>query len=154
MGEDARWVCHTCKTVCPRGGRPIFKTIPRYLTLQEVRVYRAAITRISSVFDTGDFADIAIVFLDQLSVWLKRHQGHNIHIGSDYSTDMMDLEEYHNETVGGVVDKLTRINSQLATVGIIERDSVQQIKSTILKHGSDADAAAKELYSRFSTREI
>lgn len=154
MGEDARWVCNTCKTVCYRGGRPIFQGIPAYMSLHGIRQHKEQITSFSSTFVLDD-KDSMIGFLDDLQRWLSRHEGHNIHIGSDYSTDMWDLDDYHSETVDGKISKLSNMDVRMSVVDAIAESSIRDIQKTLEEYADNRDELssrkiAEELYQKFS----
>lgn len=158
MGEDARWVCHTCKTVYSRGGRPIFQSIPRELTVGEIDAYKEQIRAFHEVFRLED-EDTMISFLDDLRRWASRHEGHNVHIGSDYSTDMMDLEEYHDETVDGEVSDLTEFEAQVQAMKGLEERTINKIRDVLMSRKLSGTArafnsAARELYRRFSVKDL
>lgn len=157
MGEDARWVCHTCKTVCPRGGRPELREFNT--SIRRLARLRLLLADLDPIVDIDGLKDHLIPFIDDLQRWLGRHKDHDIHIGSDYSTDMMDLENYHNETVDGKVDKRTRIECQLQAVNEIEAESIERIKKVIEEYAVNPgeislEKVAKDLYYRFSSREM
>lgn len=104
MGNDARWVCNTCKTVCSRGGRLIFHETLCTMSVATIAQLKSEIHDLSHKVVIGDL-DHIVGFLDDLQVWVRRHEGHNIHIGSDYSIDEMDLGGYHNELMNGKVSR-------------------------------------------------
>lgn len=156
MGADARWVCHTCKMVCPRGGRPMFVTIPRALTLQDIVWMKTYLAKLRATFELQDGEDITS-FLNDLHSWLGRHFGHDIHIGSDYSTDMMDLGDYRNESVDGKVSDCTRAEAQEKSMEEWAETSIQRIEEAIqgcVKGEKSVRATAEELYNHFSMRDL
>ncbi len=76
-------------------------------------------------------AESIIDFLDDLSKWLKRHQGHSFHIGSDYSIDGMDIDEYRNETLAGTVSALTRQEVALANYNEWNQSYILEIEGMV-----------------------
>lgn len=152
MGADARWVCHTCMTICARGGTHIFKSIPEFSTVEEVRLIKDQFCDLMQTIElVTDNEERYISFFDDLMIWLKRHEGHNTHIGSSYSTDMMDDEDYRNETLSGHVDTMTRGEKMVGMEVEARVQTVEDIKGIIDKHGSNTQAAAQELYDKFET---
>lgn len=155
MGADAVWVCHTCKTVCPRGGTPILRSSSEEMTVESTVSLKGQISDLGSKLEI-DNKDRIISFLDDLAAWLFRHQAHQIHIGSDYSTDLADLGDYYSETVDGKVSKITRYEAQCLDTNAFEETSIQEI-STVIQACIDGRAArdgAVELYNRFSMKDL
>lgn len=150
MGADARWVCHTCKTVCSRGGTPVVYYHDGVVTAMEVRTLLESVNALG--LEEGHFfeKDVITSFLDDLISWLGRHEGHVSNIGSDYSTDGMDLEDYYDEAVDGTKNSMTRHEVQMGCLQVFEKRALEDIKNTIREHGDDLDGAARELYNRFS----
>lgn len=153
MGEDARWVCHTCKTVCSRGGRPIFQFIPDDLSIGDIDNLKKQIVGLSREIVIENEGNI-VSFLDDLRTWLSRHIGHKTHIGSDYSTDVMDLDDYHNEAISGEVSSLTRHEARMESVNEWELKTIREIEQVIGEHSTEIKAGdtgpvARELYHRF-----
>lgn len=110
MGEDARWVCNTCKTICYRGGTPAIQH-GAIESRQEVTTLKEELRHLMESLRIED-CDDKMQFLDDLYTWLGVHEGHNILIGSDYSTDNMDLDNYRVESIDGVTHELTIIEEQ------------------------------------------
>lgn len=150
MGADARWVCHTCKTVCSRGGRPMLNIGASFLA-DNIPELKARVSFFAEAFMLDD-KDRYISFLDNLYTWLSRHKEHNIHIGSDYSIDGMSLEEYYDELLDGTISKMTRIEAQLACFDQWQESSVRDIEETIKRHGKNTHGAAVELHNRLAMR--
>ena len=156
MGESARWVCHTCKTVCPQGGRPIFQGTPSEITTDDIDNLRGQIEALNTEVRVKD-EDVMISFLNDLRKWLSRHEGHDIHIGSDYSTDMMDLDDYRNESVDGKVSDCTRAEAREKSMDEWIETSIREIDSIIqecINMKKKSRDAAVELYNRFSIRDL
>ena len=159
MGEDARWVCSTCKTVCYRGGTPIFEHIPPGITtVQDIKAQKAQFCLVMETIRlVGDDKDHYISFFDDLMVWLTRHEGHYIYIGSDSSTDMWDFDDFHRETLEGTVDPMSiddRLYKSEMEIGLSE---VHIIAAAIQKCIDDpgvmpVEKVAKELHDKFSAR--
>lgn len=152
MGQDARWVCYTCKTVCSRGGRPLVRGMD---SIEAVNQARLLIAQAREVFELDGKPEEVSSFLNDLSKWLSRHQTHNIHIGSDYSTDMMDLDDYHNESVDGKVSDCTRFEVRCKSVDEWEATARKQIEQVIRKHKDEIThgnmgTVSNELYQKFS----
>ncbi len=160
MGADARWVCFTCKTVCCRGGNPI--TINNVVSESDIRAGLSNLEELLKLVkvDKNGLASL-LSFLEDLATWLSRHEGHNIHVGSDYTTDMMDLDDYHNESVDGKVSDYTRLEAQTKSVNEWRQTSINSIKKVLRECEStgayglmvDVDKAAVELYDKFSMGE-
>lgn len=148
MGADARWVCHTCKTVCSGAGRPIFRSCNPVYSKHEIHALKEDLCKMNRVVELEDYNRYTS-FLDNLSRWLGRHEDHNFHIGSDYSTDMMDLEDYRDESLGGEVSRLTRHEIDMGYYNDFVKSQINDIKEIITKHGGDVDSAAKELYDKW-----
>lgn len=158
MGADARWVCHTCMTVCPRGGKHIFTTVLDGPTVDEVEGIK---TRFCSLMQDieliTDDKNRYITFLDDLILWLRRQEGHNTHVGNDYSTDGMDLEDYHDETVGGDVSSFTRHEVDMACFNEWEESSIRDIQQAIEAYADNREelssrTVAEELFNRYGMR--
>lgn len=100
-----------------------------------------------------NYSDI-VSFSDDLRKWLSCHEAHNIHIGSDYSTDNSDLDDYYNESVDGKKSDATRLELQTRSWEDWHRVQVDKIKAIMLKNASrtpagvmiDADTAAEEIF--------
>lgn len=156
MGEEARWVCHDCKTVCSRGGRPWLR-VKLPVTRERVSQLRDLLSTVSLGAELDDHIQNVYGFLSDLNVWLSRHEDHNFHIGSDYTTDMMDLDEYHNETVRGEVSDYTRLEAEQRTADEWRERGTEKIAGIIMSckskgaYGSmiDVKAAAEKLYDQF-----
>lgn len=155
MGADARWVCHTCKTVCSRGGRPIFRVENVVDTRGGVTYLKELLARVNSLIELDD-CDRYIKFLDDLHKWLGRHESHLIYVGSDYSTDAMDLEDYHEEAVDGKVSKMTRHKVNMSCLNAFEADAIEDIETLIQEciRGKLVEEAARELFNRFSMQQM
>lgn len=159
MGTDARWVCHTCKTVCSRGGSPLTKGIH---TRRQVDDAKDLLFRVEAVFDIGNIVEDVTPFLDDLRMWLFRHEDHNITVGSDYATDFMDLDDYRNESVSGKVSGCTRLEAQTKSMNEWEQTAINEIKRIIRRYTDDTDvgvinrldSVAAELHNKFSAKEI
>lgn len=154
MGADARWVCHTCKTVCPRGGRPVLRYGTEYSVEEVESILGQVVTLSTSIEEVYLEKDVIVFFLNDLKRWLTKHEGHVIYIGSDYSTDMMDLDNYYDETVDGKKGSMTRHEVQMGCLQDLEERALEDIKETIRKHEDDLDAAARELYNKFSVSNL
>lgn len=160
MGADARWVCIDCKTVCNRGGRPIVTRSGNDISMLEVDGIKENLATLKTLIDIEDDRYRSWMdFLDGLRKWLSRHEGHNIHIGSDYTTDMMDLDDYHNESVEGKVSSCTRYEARCKSVDEWEATARKEIGQIIRKHKDEiahnnTDTVANELYQKFSTGQI
>lgn len=146
MGADARWVCHTCKTVCSRGGRPLFQHVADSYTVESIDLFKEVLSRFHSVFEFDDH-ERYVSFLDDLKGWLSRHQIHSIHIGSDYSTDGMDLEDYYDESIDGKKSSMTRGEIEMSCFKDWEERSIGDIEEIIKKHGENTREAAIELHN-------
>lgn len=152
MGEEARWVCNTCRTVCSRGGRPLTHSVK---TLDGVAKARSALAS-ASVFMEVSNHDYLVMFLDDLYSWLCRHQGHNIHVGSDYTIDAADLRKYYNESVDGRRSDATRLELETRSWKDWRKVRIEAIKNTIrdCKLSSayglmvDVDRLAEQLYDK------
>lgn len=132
MGADAKWVCNTCRTVCSRGGRPIFKTVPVNPTVRGMKLLKQQFSRLMEMIElVTDDKERYIFFLDDLVAWLSRHENHDVHIGSDYSTDFMDLDEYRDETVDGKISSMTRIEAKLSSINQWSETVVRSIQIII-----------------------
>jgi hypothetical protein len=154
MSESARWVCHTCKTVCDRGGRVAAKGI---FSTRQVELARLLLKRAHEVFEFDELVEDISRYLADFEKWLSRHESHNIHIGSDYTTDMMDLCDYFNETVGGAKSDVTRLELASRNADRWRSAGIDKVKSIILAHKSkgaygiviDVDGAAEALYNQY-----
>lgn len=106
MGEDARWVCHTCKTVCFRGGEPYLNKHLNQLDDGDL-VY--AKTQLAILIATTglDHLKPTYDYFSDLVKWTSNHIGHTVHFGSDVTTDHMDLNDYRIESIAGVKSELT-----------------------------------------------
>lgn len=158
MGADATWVCHTCKTVCCRGGEPSLIATSERMALQEIVRLKNDLATLSNILRLRD-KDAVMSFLDDLHRWLGIHFGHKLHIGSDYSTDIMDLDDYHNEIMDGKISSLTRAEARQKGVEEWEQTRRKEIGYIIRKHKDEiahgnTGTVANELYQKFSTRDI
>ena len=152
MGEEARWVCHTCKTICSRGGRPIIIRTKKFVMADWEHI-RETVSRLESLMiglDTADreMPDLFVRwdgFMSDLKKWLSRHEGHNIHIGSDYTTDSMDLDNYHNETVDNKVSRYTQLEYGVKGTDEWVVNKKRDIKDILDEHAS-SDDTVEELY--------
>ncbi len=166
MGADARWVCHDCKVVCSRGGQPM---IIRCLSMDfdELNYIKSKMDRLRVLMGELDMIDSTEQekfnrwndFMEDLRTWLTKHNGHHVHIGSDYSTDTMNLDDYHNESVDGKVSDCTRHEAMSKDVSEWRQTSINEIKQIITRHGINIelgklDVVAEELYSRFCMESI
>lgn len=158
MGEEARWVCHTCKTVCNRGGTPIIIRQRNDIYVEEIDGIRSAIAELGiSIELHRDLRESWIGFLDDLREWVSRHKDHNIFIGSDYTTDHMDLDDYRDETVDGDVADYTRLEAQTRTAEEWRNAGIEKIAGIIMScvsngvYGTtiDVKATAEKLYDQF-----
>jgi len=155
MGADSRWVCHTCKTVCSGEGRPLLKGFHEGMIVEDIYALKQQIANLDAEIEILD-KEKAISYLDNLRTWLERHQGHRIHIGSNYSTDMMDIDDYYDETVKGNVSKITRHEARsLGTEALVE-SSIREISGVIQAciDGEQVRTGAIELYNRFSRGDL
>lgn len=152
MGADARWICHTCKTVCYRGGKPLLQSTRKAMTVEEVGTLLVKVSDLHSELKLSD-AETTVSFLNDLKLWLERHEEHDIHIGSDYSTDMMELDDHYEEAVDGKRSVVTLLEACMQSVSAMEETAVREIEDVIntwlLKKGSTRDIAV-ELFKRFS----
>lgn len=155
MGADSRWVCHTCKTVCSEEGRPLLKSVREHMAIEDIVALKLQVADLDAEVEILD-VERATSFLDNLGTWLERHKDHEIHIGSDYSTDMMELDDYHDETIKGKVAKITKHEARCLDANAFEETSIQEI-STVIQACIDGRAArdgAIELYNRFSMKDL
>ena len=158
MGEDARWVCLTCKTVCYRGGTPILRSVQRTLTVKEVDSIKTQFHNVMhSIQLVNDDADRYTSFLDDLSAWLCVHESHDIHVGSDYSTDMWDFEDYRVEGVDGAAHTLTIMEERKEREEAISKTEVKAISDMgrMIEEYADnkddmsSEAVAKEILKKY-----
>lgn len=156
MGESARWVCSTCKTICYRGGTPIFKGIPESPTIEELKSLKTAFCSLMSrIRLVTDDEDRYVYFMDDLITWLSVHEGHNIHIGSDYSTDMWDLEDYRVEAIDGTTHKLTILEEAEEARSKTYSNAISRVSKLIDEYADNKDnmsseAIAKEILDKYS----
>lgn len=158
MGAEARWVCHTCKTVCSRGGAPVIVRTQGDITVLQLDDIEGSVANLKALIDIGsDRYERWTGFVSDLKRWLSKHEGHNTHIGSDYTTDVMDLDDYRNESVDGKVSDATRLEQRTLGCKDWRKARVQAIKDTIMEckstgaygHLIDVDKAAETLYEHF-----
>jgi hypothetical protein len=155
MGEDARWVCHDCKTVCSRGGNPIIKRPLGDITTGEIDAIKENVGRLGiSITLHKELRETWYSFLNDLRKWVSRHQGHSTYIGSDYTTDVMELDDYRDETVDGKVNDYTRLEAKTRTAEGWRNAGIEKIKGLIMEHSAphgvviDLNAAATALYDQ------
>lgn len=153
MGANTMWVCITCKTVCSRGGKPIYFAAGFDMTKEGIANLNRSLHTLCTVIEL-DGCEHATGFLDDLTTWLGRHEGHYIHIGSGYSTDMMDLDDYHNETVDGQVSRFSRLEVDLAYYNEWQESSILDIQKVIEEYADNKDdmssrKIAEELFIRY-----
>lgn len=147
MGADARWVCHTCKTLCSRGGRPVPFAVGFDMSKQSIINLKKTYCTLGAVMEMDDQKRI-VGFLDDLIVWLGVHEGHNIHVGSDYSTDMMDLEIYKKEAINGTTHKLTMIEEEEEARSKAEAKGIDTIKGLIEEYADNKDSMSSEAVAK------
>lgn len=153
MGADARWVCHTCRTVCYRGGRPIFlSAVCGEMSVSQIDNLERSLVAICEQVLIENQEHI-FSFLSDLRRWLSKHEGHNLHVGSDYSTDMMDFGDYYEETVDGKKSVITVNDAHMQSVDAMEETVIREIEGILGKCVAGKKSVretAEKLYRKFS----
>lgn len=104
MGVDARWVCHTCKTMCfADGARSI---LVHGVSVADLEAFLILAPKITKGHYISGWDTLLGTARDHLR-WRKRHEGHKIYITNDSSVSRSDFPDYRAETVGGKVSKET-----------------------------------------------
>lgn len=104
MGVDARWICHTCKTVCfADGARSILSYDIKFDAAQHFLTLAPKITDGSYI---GGWEDL-LKTLEDFVKWYRRHNGHQVLMTNDISLDFADLSDYRNEMVNGQLSPTT-----------------------------------------------
>jgi hypothetical protein len=128
------------------------------ITQAEIENMRSMVASLNLGVDLDDIADRIFNFLTDLSTWLSRHEGHDIHIGSDYSTELANLDEYRNESMDGKVSVFTRYEARCKSISEWRQTAVNEIKRVIANYGlvdeQALDQMAAELYEKFSMKGI
>lgn len=140
MGVDARWVCHSCKTICCANGfRDLWahpKKIPTpediYQIIESTEGVAGGLIKPDELPDLGK----ALKFLEVMAGWLSRHRGHDILIANDYMLDLIDLEEYRTEEVDGTIHSLTKYGEQVRAAKEAEEQAVRRIQKKIEEYAS------------------
>lgn len=111
MSVEARWICHTCKTICCAGGRRDilnYKSFPEGLDLEYIDMASYMVVYLGRKLIIEDYAHVpnrVFDFLEHLRKWIRRHGNHAVNITNDHGLDMFDLSGYHMETTAGVIGK-------------------------------------------------
>ena len=113
MGVDARWICHTCKTMCYADGARSY--LNHKLTLEDAIQFLADAKRFVDKSLRKVFLDYSVGLTDSSEIeslrdfvmWAARHKGHKTVLTNDMSVSRDDFPDYRAESVGGVVDKTT-----------------------------------------------
>lgn len=145
MGADARWVCHTCKTICHADGSRDHWGGKEPPTLEELELaIKAAEVVAEYMSDSYYDRETPVRFLSSLHKWLSRHVGHNVCITSDYGTDMMDDEDFRTEHVDGTVHELTHEEEMEEARVESEARAVSVVKGIIEKYTDSKDGVSSE----------
>lgn len=104
MGVDARWMCHTCKTMCCADGAR--SVLNHDAAIEDVKKLLELAPRITDGYCIGGW-DYLLKICSNFINWTSRHKGHKIAISNDSSISRDDLPDYRSETVEGEVGDKT-----------------------------------------------
>ena len=108
MSVDARWICHTCKTICFANGARSYLNYKLGLEAAEefLKFLDTSYNKIFFSSYTSEFYESNEVrSLRHFVKWAGRHKGHRLLLTNDHSVSPDDFPDYKAETVDGVVSK-------------------------------------------------
>lgn len=107
MGVDARWICHTCKTMCCADGARSYLNYD--LELEEAEKFLSYIEetyrKIFSGYHTEYLDSSELECLRSFTKWAKRHKDHSIQLTNDATVSRDDLPDYRAESVDGTINE-------------------------------------------------